>query len=278
MTKKLFLKRSTVCRLLYFPMIIGLLLCSSSIKSQICSSTADINTSGTISIGNVQVSSSSSGSVLYEMATNFFDACNLGATLSSGSALWVGNNGSWSVTFSFSVPVNNVGIVISGADTFTRPEDFIFNTNGGSISIIPGASCGMNIIGNTITTMGSIGAGIYLIIASNPYTQLTISGGGGSGGSNIGLCSASVLETQDVKNIPNSTVDIYPTQVKDVMTLSSKETLKSYKIFDTSGKLILSSPLTGNKKEINLLNVKSGNYVIAVETQTQTINKKITKQ
>ncbi|CAA7194805.1 T9SS type A sorting domain-containing protein [Chryseobacterium potabilaquae] len=276
MAKKISMDKSFTRGFLSRSLVLGAFLSVCSIQAQLCGNTADINTSGTISIGNVQVSSSSSGSVLYEMAANFFDACNLGATLSSGSALRVGSNGSWSVTFSFSVPVNNVRIVISGADIFTRPEDFIFNTNGGSASIIPGGSCGMGINGNTITAIGTLGAGVY-IINSSPYTQLTVSGGGGSGGSVIGVCSSSVLENQEIKNLKNDAVDIYPSQVKDMMTISSKETLKSYKIFDESGKLILSAPLGSNKTEINLSGFMPGSYIVAVETKTKTINKKIIK-
>ncbi|WP_183148132.1 T9SS type A sorting domain-containing protein [Chryseobacterium nematophagum] len=276
MAKKFSMDKSFTSGFLSRSLVLGTFLGVCSLQAQLCGNTADINTSGTISIGNVQVSSSSSGSVLYEIAANFFDACNLGATLSSGSALRVGSNGSWSVTFSFSVPVNNVRIVISGADTFARHEDFIFNTNGGSASIIPGGSCGMGINGNTITAIGTLGAGVY-IINSSPYTQLTVSGGGGSGGSVIGVCSSSVLENQEIKNLKNDVVDIYPSQVKDMMTISSKETLKSYKIFDESGKLILSAALGSNKKEINLSGIMPGSYIVAIETKTKTINKKIIK-
>ncbi|WP_183148003.1 T9SS type A sorting domain-containing protein [Chryseobacterium nematophagum] len=276
MAKKFSMDKSFTSGFLSRSLILGIFLSVCSMQAQLCASTADINTNGTISIGNIQVSSSSSGSVAYEIAANFFDACNLGATLSSGSGLRVGQNGAWSVTFSFSVPVNNVRIVMSGADTYARHEDFIFNTNGGSPSILPGGSCGMGINGNTLTAIGSLGAGVYMI-NSSPYTQLTISGGGGSGGSTIGVCSASVLENQEIKNLKNDAVDIYPSQVKDMMTISSKETLKSYKIFDESGKLILSAPLGSNKTEINLSGFMPGSYIVAVETKTKTINKKIIK-
>ncbi|WP_162031928.1 T9SS type A sorting domain-containing protein [Chryseobacterium potabilaquae] len=223
----------------------------------------------------MQVTSSSFGSIQYSIIGDFYRACE-GGLMSTGSGLHVGENGSWSVTLSFSKAVNNVAVVISGADTVTRPEDFIFSTNGGSVSIIPGESCRMNIVGNTITPLpGQAGSGFYLI-NSTPYTQLTINGGGGSGGSVIGVCSASVLGTQDVKSIQNEMID--PTQVKDILTISSKEPLKFYRIFDESGKLIVSSTIEGNKKDINLLGIMTGSYIIAVETKTQTINKKIVKK
>jgi hypothetical protein len=61
-------------------------------------------------------------------------------------------------------------------------------------------------------------------------------------------------------------------------TITSKEALKSYKIFDQSGRLVISSSLKGNKQEINISSLKTGNYVVSVETQKQTVNKKLIKQ
>ncbi|WP_228377122.1 T9SS type A sorting domain-containing protein [Chryseobacterium sp. FH2] len=84
--------------------------------------------------------------------------------------------------------------------------------------------------------------------------------------------SCAVLGVED-------TVGIYPNPAKTMITISSKENLKSYKIFDASGRLITSaSSLKGNNAEVNLSSVQTGNYVITVETEKQTVTKKLIKQ
>ncbi|RNA63611.1 T9SS C-terminal target domain-containing protein [Chryseobacterium nematophagum] len=277
MTKNLFIDSAFKRKFLSGSIIFGLSLSVCSVHAQICQNTISMPANGSINVAGVNGSVSSTGSVTAAVGV-FLGSCPGVDILSTGGSLDVGVNGSWSTTISFNTPVNNIAFVISGADTLTRYEDFIFNSNGGGISIFPANSCGMNISGNTIAAApGGLGAGVYAIHASSPYTQITISGGGGSGGSRIGICSASFLGAQEIKNIGNSTVDIYPSQVKDVMTISSKENLKSYKIFDEAGKLISSAPLGINKKEVNMSGIMPGNYIISVETQTQTVNKKIIK-
>ncbi|WP_183148006.1 T9SS type A sorting domain-containing protein [Chryseobacterium nematophagum] len=76
----------------------------------------------------------------------------------------------------------------------------------------------------------------------------------------------------------NDIVDIFPTPTKDLITILSNENLKSYNIFDESGKMVLSFFFKGNKKEIDLSILKPGDYIIMIETETKTINKKIIKQ
>ncbi|RNA62841.1 T9SS C-terminal target domain-containing protein [Chryseobacterium nematophagum] len=62
------------------------------------------------------------------------------------------------------------------------------------------------------------------------------------------------------------------------MVISSKEILKSYKVFDKTGTLTLFSSLNGNETEIHLSLLKTGNYIISIETEKQTVNKKFIKQ
>lgn len=90
--------------------------------------------------------------------------------------------------------------------------------------------------------------------------------------------SCAVLAVEDV-NVKNNAVGIYPNPAKSMITISSKENLKSYKIYDEAGRLINSASfLKGNKIEVNISSIQTGNYLITVETDKQTVNKKLIKQ
>lgn len=90
--------------------------------------------------------------------------------------------------------------------------------------------------------------------------------------------SCAVLAVEDVNTKDNS-VDIYPNPSRNMVTISSKEALKSFRIYDEAGRLIRSeSLLKGNKAEVNISSMQTGNYIVTVETEKQTITKKLIKQ
>ncbi|MBB4805595.1 hypothetical protein HNP38_000867 [Chryseobacterium defluvii] len=90
--------------------------------------------------------------------------------------------------------------------------------------------------------------------------------------------SCAVLGVDDV-DVKNSIINIYPNPAKNVVVISSKENLKSYKIFDESGRLVISaSSVKGNKQEVNVSSLLKGNYIVSVETEKQIVNKKLIKQ
>ncbi|WP_426482957.1 beta strand repeat-containing protein [Chryseobacterium sp. R2ACT005] len=165
-----------------------------------CSGTANIPANGTITVNGIQVTSSSSGNVTYY--TPAYGSCS-GDTISPGS-LWVGNGSqttatpasAWSVTFTFDKPVNDLVILLSGSGN-TYNEDFIFNSNGGAVSLFSNNSCYSTINGNKIISgqgspPGTGGGGVFKISAPNAFTTLTINGGGGANGTLIAMCSASI--------------------------------------------------------------------------------------
>ncbi|WP_162031919.1 T9SS type A sorting domain-containing protein [Chryseobacterium potabilaquae] len=278
MTKKISITKSAAESLLFCIMFL-LALSANRVQAQTtCSNTADILPNGVTSVNGVQVLSTSTGSVQNVGFIGFPLVCSP-LNLGTGQGMAVGATGGWSINLIFDKPVNDLMVLISGADTSSGAENFIFNSNMGTVSISSDNYCGMVIAGNQIITT-AVGGGIYKIHSPISYTQLTMSGGGGSDGSNIGICSASinVLGVHDIVGMKNDIVDIFPTPTKGLITISSKENLKSYNIFDESGKMVLSSFLKGNKKEVDLSILKPGNYIITIETETKTINKKIIKQ
>lgn len=90
--------------------------------------------------------------------------------------------------------------------------------------------------------------------------------------------SCSVLAVEDVNTKDNS-VSIYPNPAKNIITVSSRDALKSFKMYDEAGRLIRSESISkGNRTEINISSVQTGNYVITVETDKQKVTKKLIKQ
>jgi hypothetical protein len=266
----------------YFMILWALSICYGT-RAQTCSGTAIMLPNGVTTVNGVQVISSSSGSVTINSNTS--QLCG-GSTIGPVS-LSVGQNGPWSVTLTFNQPVNDLLFVLYGADPGSSsapiPEVFMFNSNGGAVSISSNNSCASTINGNTIFSgLGAVppyfGSGVFKISAPNKYTTLTINGPGGNSGSSIGICSTSIFLGVNDVNVKNDAVDFYPNPAKNMATITSKEALKSYKIFDQSGRLVISSSLKGNKQEINISSLKTGNYVVSVETQKQTVNKKLIKQ
>lgn len=90
--------------------------------------------------------------------------------------------------------------------------------------------------------------------------------------------SCSVLAVEDI-NTKDNIVSIYPNPAKNSITISSKETLKSFKIYDEAGRLIKSeSSLKGSRLDVNISTMQTGNYVVTVETEKQKVTKKLIKQ
>ncbi|GEN74698.1 M12 family metallo-peptidase [Chryseobacterium hagamense] len=90
--------------------------------------------------------------------------------------------------------------------------------------------------------------------------------------------SCAVLAVEDINTKDNS-VSIYPNPAKNILTISSEEILKSFRIYDEAGRLIRSeSSLKGYKLDINISLMQTGNYIVTVETEKRTITRKLIKQ
>lgn len=149
--------------------------------------------------------------------------------------------------------------------------DFMYIYNGPSTAS-PLFANGNNLTGTTVPGP---------FTSTDPSGAITVrfvSDGGVTGnGWNVNfLCNVLAVEESSVKN---SSINIYPNPAKNKVTISSKERLKGYKIYDEAGRLILSdSSLKGTQYEVNLSSVQTGNYVISIEAEKQTISKKLIKQ
>ncbi|CAA7386576.1 M12 family metallo-peptidase [Chryseobacterium fistulae] len=77
-----------------------------------------------------------------------------------------------------------------------------------------------------------------------------------------------------------SNVQIFPNPAKDIITISTKEKLKSYSIYDQAGRFMVSSSLVGNRAVVNISSFPKGKYtlLIEIETEKQPIIKSIIKK
>ena len=89
-------------------------------------------------------------------------------------------------------------------------------------------------------------------------------------------CSVLAVEDADTKN---NSVSIYPNPAKNMITILSKDALKSFKIYDEAGRLVKSeAAIKASRFDVNISSMQTGNYVISVETEKQIVTKKLIKQ
>ena len=206
-------------------------------RAQSCTIYTNIPPTGSLTLNGLTVTSSSTGYAVAEGISTPMATCfgggpyNLYGTLRVGQhpSTWGVNNAAWSTKLTFSKPVNNVVIIITGTGSVndaghTNNETFSFTSNGGAVSITSSNKCYTSISGNTITSgaganNGNIGGGgIFQISAPTAFTTLTMSGPGGMDGSNIGICRATLAcaalsalkpPVQNLSNVcPTTTVNL----------------------------------------------------------------------
>ncbi|MEJ5049078.1 M12 family metallo-peptidase [Chryseobacterium culicis] len=222
---------------------------------------------------NLFIGSECSGSLAYQKYRTFLtdgDWCS-GARFTDSGGLSGGYSNNEKLTKTF-YPLSNSKLTLYFSEfNLENFKDFMYVYNG------PTAGSPLFPNGNNLT--GTLPPGPF--VSTDPTGAITVeffSNEYGTGnGWNAGfLCK--FLGVEDIET-NNNTVSIYPNPAKTMIIISSKENLKSYKIFDEAGRLVTSaSSLKGSKTEINLSSIQTGNYVISIETEKQTINKKLIKQ
>lgn len=76
----------------------------------------------------------------------------------------------------------------------------------------------------------------------------------------------------------NSSLKIYPNPVSDILNINSDSKIKSVKIYDLSGKNVLTEIVDTNKSAINVSSLTSGTYVVTAESETGLQSAKIIKK
>jgi hypothetical protein len=89
--------------------------------------------------------------------------------------------------------------------------------------------------------------------------------------------SCSVLEVDDVSNSKNLLLS--PNPVKSNFKIDGHIKIESVKLFDTSGKLIKEFDKNSiSKNDYNVSKLKTGNYLIMIKTEKESISKKLIKE
>lgn len=211
-------------------------------------------------------------SVGYQRSQIFLtDAEWCGGALFTDTGGQVGNYGNNETIVKTFYPTSGALTLMFTEFALEKDYDFLYIYNGPSTAS-PMFTNGNALTGNTLpgtfTSTHSSGAITVRFVSDEDYNDTGWKAN----------FSCGVLAVGD-DNLKYNSVNIFPNPVKNKVTISSKEGLKSYKIYNESGRLIQSaSSLKGNKIEVNLSSIQAGNYVVSIETEKQTINKKLLKQ
>jgi len=150
---------------------------------------------GPATFNGITVTSTQSGAV--STYPTDYSACGVN-TPANSIIVGSGATSSFSITFNFSEPVNDLIFAFTGTGNVIN-EVFNFNTNTGTPSLSLGTNCFSSVSSNVLTSgLGSpsaTGAGAVVTVSSpgGAYTSLTLSGPGGASGSIVTLCSSSVV-------------------------------------------------------------------------------------
>ncbi|OWY20495.1 T9SS C-terminal target domain-containing protein [Sphingobacteriales bacterium UPWRP_1] len=141
-------------------------------------------------VNGVNVTGGGTGSI--QTFPTAFTSC--GTVTTPANSVWLGPGGAFNYTFTFSQPVNNVVVVITGTGANVN-ETFTITTSAGTPTLTALSSCFSTISGNVITSGAGAtangGGGYFRVSTTNFYTTITVSGPGGDNGSQVALCGES---------------------------------------------------------------------------------------
>ena len=170
--------------------------------------------------------------------------------------------GPFTYTLTFSQPVNNIKLVLTGMGIFDNPalETFTFTTSNGIPTLTSCKGCFNTINGNTVSTDGGftnslfIGKGGQLTVTRpTSYTTLTISGPGGLLGTIFAICANSIVPVPGGSPSPSPTPSKTPTPTPSASPPSSNTLGCVY--YNFGGYLHNYNPLTNTAgPQIQLLN------------------------
>ena len=177
-----------------------------------------INVPNTVTYNGITISATGTGAVT-QMWDVSYNTCTSTSTPVSPNSVLLG--GKWqaapgvptnfSYTMNFSQPVSNVGFLMAAMDgpLLQSPESFTFTSNGGAVSVSSNNNCFSSINGNVITALGgntgAKGAGKFIVSAPTSFTQLTVTGPGGLGGTLMSIDCENLFPAQIVNPSPTPT-------------------------------------------------------------------------
>jgi hypothetical protein len=225
---------------------------------------------GTITNGNLTINTTYSGPQLFLGPTSgpsFTTCTNISAPVPY--VLLGYNPGAFIYTLTFNQPVNNIKFLIWGGGTGVNPtnnETFTFNTEGGvPILSTCGISCGTTINNNTLT-LGYVspegGSALIQVKATNPYTQIIITGNGAADGSGFNLCLDTAIPVPSPSPTPTPTKTATPSKTPSVTVSPSKtaSTTPSITVSPSKTPSVTPSPTPNSGCNTMLYRSQTGGY------------------
>jgi gliding motility-associated-like protein len=206
--------------------------------------------------------------------TNAGDVTDYGATWSSCGLTagpgWVGSSGSFTQTYTFSSPVNNIGYVITAA---SGSETFSFTVGSGVLTATQcGGTCPFSQVGNSFTCLSNDDGTIVLLNSSSSYTSFTVFGPGGSNGSLVALCvqSISVSISPSYQICAGNSATIIP--VNSAGLTSPSYSLNPGGLTNSTGSFVVNPTSTTNYTAYITGTNSSGSVVTTTGNSTVTVN------
>ena len=81
---------------------------------------------------------------------------------------------------------------------------------------------------------------------------------------------------EEISSAKEIELSLYPNPASDVLNIKATGEIKSVKLYDIVGRCVLAQECGGmTETTINVAQLISGNYIVAVETEITTVNKKL---
>ncbi|WP_333850689.1 T9SS type A sorting domain-containing protein [Epilithonimonas sp.] len=84
------------------------------------------------------------------------------------------------------------------------------------------------------------------------------------------------MDYLEVSDVVKTEVKVFPNPTSDFINIKSNETIKSVKLYNTSGALVKTE--NNNSSKIDIFALPKGNYIISIETESGIETKKIIKE
>jgi hypothetical protein len=141
--------------------------------------------------------------------------------------------------------------------TFSAVCDTLTNVILSGGTPLGGNYTGTSVTSNTFNP--AIGIGTYPIT----YSYTNGSGCTSSASQNLSVISCN---TNDIKDLSNQLIQIYPNPSRELLFIQSEiELSTSVELIDNQGRIILRDELKGNQTMVNLTLIAPGNYYLKIE-------------
>lgn len=115
--------------------------------------------------------------------------------------------------------------------------------------------------------------------ASDGVNTMTAAGNSGKSQFFISKLAKSVCSQLSVEeSSAEAGVTFYPNPVKDILNISSKESLLSYEIYSADGRSVQNGNLSLHKSSVNISSLNAGVYYVKIKTDKTVVTEKIIKK